>query len=441
MPNVIILHGYSDNRQSFVPLQQFLGANGFTVTDIVLGDYISLEDHITVGDLAKAFETILINKGVATTPKSINLIVHSTGGLVAREWLTRFYLEVGKECPVHRLLMLAPANFGSPLAALGRTMFGRIVKGWQTNFEVGTHILEALEMGSSYSWNLAKRDLFGPKSFYVPESCLTAVLVGSLPYQDGLRKLVGKDGTDGTVYVSTANLNATGLSFEFTAGVQVPAVQSWPKSAGKIAFAVFPNRDHGSITRPDTLTPDLGEFILRFLALNTPDYPQFMTDCDAQTKATLPETPASTNLHTFQNLAARVSDDLGMAISDFFLEFYERPHTAAEAVTIDDLMVKVHTDVLQTVHNFKLDESYRSFIFDLTTLNQAIADGEELMFSLSAASPSKLIGYSVDQANSLGELPLDKDSPNHDLFWRPNETLLMDIVVERTQDAKVFQLY
>jgi hypothetical protein len=27
------------------------------------------------------------------------------------------------------------------------------------------------------------------------------------------------------------------------------------------------------------------------------------------------------------------------------------------------------------------------------------------------------------------------------LFWRPNETLLMDITVERTQDAKLFNLY
>src|SRR5664279_4302833 len=102
MPNVIILHGYSDTRQSFVALQQFLGANGFTVTDIVLGDYVSLEDHITIEDLAKAFQKILLDKSIPTDPKSMNLIVHSTGTLVAREWMTRYYLEAGKDCPVPR---------------------------------------------------------------------------------------------------------------------------------------------------------------------------------------------------------------------------------------------------------------------------------------------------------------------------------------------------
>jgi hypothetical protein len=41
----------------------------------------------------------------------------------------------------------------------------------------------------------------------------------------------------------------------------------------------------------------------------------------------------------------------------------------------------------------------------------------------------------------MGELPLDKDSASYPLFWRPNETLLLDITVERTQDAKLFNLY
>jgi pimeloyl-ACP methyl ester carboxylesterase len=441
MRNVVILHGYSDNRQSFVPLQQFLGANGFAVTDIVLGDYISLEDHITIEDLAKAFQTILPAKNMSTAPGSMNLIVHSTGALVAREWLTRYYLEAGKECPLRRFLMLAPANFGSPLAALGRTMFGRIVKGWRTNFETGTHILEALEMGSTYSWKLAQRDLFGPRSFYVPDTCLCAILVGGQPYQDALRQLVDKNGSDGTVYVCTANLNATGLSLRFAANSQVPTLQSWPKSARPIPFAVFPNRDHASIVRPDTLDPELGNFILKFLRLDLTAQQEFASECDARTRQTLPPSPASSLFHTFQNLVSRVADDLGMSIPDYFLEFYEHPHTPEEALTIDDLMVKVHNDVLQYVHNYKRDESYRSFIFDLTTLNGALANGEELVFSLSAANPSNTIGYSIGNANSLGELPVDINSPSYPLFWRPNETLLMDITVERTQDARLFQLY
>ena len=267
------------------------------------------------------------------------------------------------------------------------------------------------------------------------------ILVGSQPYQGGLRQLVDKDGTDGTVYVATANLNATGFSLRFTANSQAPTVQTWPKSASPIAFAVFPDRDHASIIRPDTLDPNLGTFIVRFLRLDLPNYQQFADACDARTRQTLPTSPDKSTLHTFQNLVTRVTDDLGMSIPDYFLEFYERPHTPEEAVAIDALMVKVHTDVLQDVHNYKPDESYRSFIFDLTTLNGAISGGEELVFSLSAANPTTTIGYSVGNANSVGELPVDKDSPSYPLFWRPNETLLMDITVERIQDAKLFQFF
>ena len=53
---VVILHGYSDNSSSFQPLAQFLKAQGFTVVPIYLGNYVTLEDTITIPDLAKALE-------------------------------------------------------------------------------------------------------------------------------------------------------------------------------------------------------------------------------------------------------------------------------------------------------------------------------------------------------------------------------------------------
>ena len=443
MIKTIILHGYSDDYKSFIPLRTFLAANGLNVTEIGLGNYITLEDHITIEDLAKAFDAVLKIKGIPTEPGSFDLIVHSTGGLVAREWLARYYLETGLGCPVKHLLMLAPANFGSPLAQLGQTMFGRIVKGWQSNFEVGTQVLQALELASPYSWRLARRDLFGAKSFFDPAVCMTAVFVGSVPYQQGLRQIVNKNGSDGTVYVATANLNATALSLVFPADKQVPVMKAWSKTAQPVAFAVFPNRTHESITLPDTLPGDFGLLILRFLRLVPADYPQFFADCKALTAQTLPTAgpdPDNPYFHRYQNLVTRVADDLGMEVSDYFLEFYARPHTAEDEVSIDQLMLDVHSQVIQDVHNFKNDESYRSMIFDLNQLDTILAGGKQLMFSLSAAGPSDLIDYSVGANNNVGELPVDQNSPNFPLFFRPNETLLLDIVVERTQDSDVFTL-
>jgi alpha-beta hydrolase superfamily lysophospholipase len=112
---VVILHGYSDNSSSFEPLARFLKDKGFVVVPIFLGNYITLEDTITVPDLTKAFEAALHQESLPVDePGGIDLVVHSTGSLVAREWMTRFYLEAGRPCPVRRYLMLAPANFGSP---------------------------------------------------------------------------------------------------------------------------------------------------------------------------------------------------------------------------------------------------------------------------------------------------------------------------------------
>jgi hypothetical protein len=340
--------------------------------------------------------------------------------------------------------MLAPANFGSPLAQLGQTMFGRVVKGWQSNFEVGTKVLEALEMASPYSWQLARRDLFGSKSFFDPAVCMTAVFVGSLPYPAGLRQVVNKNGGDGTVYVATANLNATALSVIFPAGTQLPILKSLAPAYQPIAFAVFPNRTHESITLPDDSPPDFGQMILEFLKLVPADYPGFLVKCQTLMDQTLPPTgpnPDDPHFHRYQNLVTRVVDDFDAPVSDYFLEFYERPHSAEDAASIDQLMLDVHTQVIQDVHNFKNDESYRSIIFDLTQLNATLAGNKELMFSLSAAGPSNIIDYSVGAKNNVGELPLDQNSPNFATFFRPNQTLLVDITVERTQDSSVFALF
>lgn len=440
---VIILHGYSDESASFKPLANFLKAQGFKAVPIYLGDYVSLEDNVTIPDLAKAFVNALADKGISTKEASFDLIVHSTGALVAREWMTRFFLEHDLPCPVDHFLMLAPANFGSPLGHLGKTMFGRIVKGWKTGFQSGTQVLSALELASPYTFDLARRDLFGGKSFYQPQMCKTAVLVGSKPYQTGFRKLVDKNGGDGTVYVSTANLNCAGMRLSFRKGQDAPTSEPWNSAAEPIAFGVFPDRDHASITDPGKGDAELGAMIVSFLKTNSvPAYTQFFTQCQERTDKTLPEKPAQDIYHTYQHLVTRVTDDLGFAVTDYFLEFYEKPATARDRFKVDDLMIRVHTEILEAVHPYSLDESYRSFIFDLTDLRTALLGGEQLMFSLSAAPLGRYVGFSTGAPNDFSEIPIGKksDGTPDSWFWRPNQTLLLDIGIERTQDPKLFKL-
>src|SRR5437867_830997 len=87
---VIILHGWSDSSDSFRSLAGWLEQNGFNVIDIYLGDYLSMNDEITLTDLGVAFERALAEKNIAQNRFSFDVIVHSTGGLVIREYLRQF---------------------------------------------------------------------------------------------------------------------------------------------------------------------------------------------------------------------------------------------------------------------------------------------------------------------------------------------------------------
>ena len=50
---VAILHGWSDDSDSFKPLAKFLKKNGYRTVPLFLGDYISLRDDVKIDDVAK----------------------------------------------------------------------------------------------------------------------------------------------------------------------------------------------------------------------------------------------------------------------------------------------------------------------------------------------------------------------------------------------------
>src|SRR5450759_228105 len=103
---VLIIHGWSDHSSSFVPLANFLIQNGFEARILWLADYISEDDDVRVEDVAKRMNAVIgdmIKSG--TLEKRFDVIVHSTGGLVARAWLTGY--DDPKACPMKRLIMLA----------------------------------------------------------------------------------------------------------------------------------------------------------------------------------------------------------------------------------------------------------------------------------------------------------------------------------------------
>lgn len=53
---VLIVHGWSDDSDSFKPLASFLKAQGFKTVSLFLADYLSMDDDVTHADAAKAME-------------------------------------------------------------------------------------------------------------------------------------------------------------------------------------------------------------------------------------------------------------------------------------------------------------------------------------------------------------------------------------------------
>ena len=86
--SVVLLHGWSDDSRAFEPLAGRLAQTGRSVVPLWLGDYLSLDDDVTLPDIAQRLEAVLQEKvaaGLLQLP--MDFIVHSTGALVARQWL------------------------------------------------------------------------------------------------------------------------------------------------------------------------------------------------------------------------------------------------------------------------------------------------------------------------------------------------------------------
>jgi len=79
---VAILHGWSDNSESFRPLAKYLKDKGYKTIPIFLGDYISLRDDVNIDDVAKRMEEVVLEKmarpKTARTTSVRNSILSST---------------------------------------------------------------------------------------------------------------------------------------------------------------------------------------------------------------------------------------------------------------------------------------------------------------------------------------------------------------------------
>src|SRR5215212_8835296 len=215
---LVLIHGYSDLGVSFEPWRRALGGRGYDVSSIHVPSYRSLTNEVTIKDIAEGLDRALRIRAGLAADEPFDAIVHSTGMLVIRAWLTAY---AKRRDRLKHLIGLAPATFGSPLAHKGRSWLGALFKGNRERgpdfLEAGDRILDGLELGSRFTWDLAHLDLLGPDTYYGPtkRTPYAFVFIGTSDY-GWLKRAVTEPGTDGTVRWSGCGLNCRKITVDLT---------------------------------------------------------------------------------------------------------------------------------------------------------------------------------------------------------------------------------
>lgn len=387
MPNpLILIHGYSDKGDSFKNWKQKLIETGrYAPADVHICSYRSLTNEVTIKDIAEGFDRALrIYAGIKPN-QSFDAMVHSTGMLVLRSWLTLY----SRAARVKRIIALAPASFGSPLAHKGRSWLGAIFKGNRERgpdfMEAGDLVLDGLELGSKFTWDLAHTDLLGEKIFYGSgtDTPFIFTFCGNKQY-GGLRgAITSAPGTDGTVRWAGCTLNTRKILLDFT---KPPTEKRFDISDWKadertnLAMPLIPLEGYNHASIIEEPGSELVQMVTDALEVeNVNDYTAWI----AKTAKLVEQ--AGHNMQKWQQFIVHATDERGDGIKDFNLQLYKCKNGGDCANDNDWEPVRIE------VHAYSTDNSYRSFHVNLDDLRHNELIGLKMEFM--ASSGTNLLGY------------------------------------------------
>src|ERR1700741_1127331 len=105
---VVIIHGYSDEGKNAASWCRELEKLKYDTRELLhVIDYVSLTNEVTIKDIAEGFDRALRIRAGLNEGQEFDAIVHSTGMLVIRSWLTAY---AGRRDRLKHLIGLAPAT-------------------------------------------------------------------------------------------------------------------------------------------------------------------------------------------------------------------------------------------------------------------------------------------------------------------------------------------
>jgi pimeloyl-ACP methyl ester carboxylesterase len=305
--DLVFLHGWEGDLETYGDLPDLLHREGRGVNRLHLGRYATGLDDLSIDDFAIALHQAYRAKEFS---RPFDVVVHSTGALVVRRWLSRFF-RPGARSPIRKLIMAAPANNGSRLASWGK----KLPWSW------GNAVLDGLRLGSALTWELncewmrtqRHRRMRGLEC-YILQGCNSQIQFPG--FLDRVDAFVGLDipvfeerGSDNTVRYCASNLNMKGACLKEGQGMDAKRVHT----IEGIPIFAFGDRNHfgdrhGILAAIRTSTDPVLNLIRRIVddrklpAVSTPDdHPRKLC---------------------FMMLNIRVVDQLGRPHENFVPRFY-----------------------------------------------------------------------------------------------------------------------
>lgn len=454
---VIFVHGWSVNdTRTYGELPQWLatqpGPDGqpFQTANIYLGRYISFDDTVTLDDLGRAFEQAIRDELAPQlrAGERFACITHSTGGPVVRNWINLCHRSDLRRCPLSHLIMLAPANHGSALAQLGKSRLARVkcfLQDTSGGYQPGQRVLDWLELGSEPSWQL-NRDWLDFD--LVKQGLFPFVLTGQRidrSLYDALNSYTDEPGSDGVVRVAAANLNYGYLRL-VQQGITVrPEVR---QRTAPTALGVLPGLAHSgetmgiirSVRLDNADTHPTAQWVLRCLGVaNSGHYSRLAKELSALTESTQEAErkersrglfPRTYITSRYSMVLFRVVDDRGEALSDYDLFI-----TAGPVYSEQDLPPGFFVDRQRN----RLNPGKLTYYLDHDVLSDGLArakiDGK-LGFRV-RARPDEKPG---ERLAFYRELDYRSTFDTLSKYLAPNETLMIELVLERHLDKAVFRI-
>jgi len=475
--DLIVIHGYSSSARSVKKslgsaLQKANGRRGSrAIPDLKLhyADYLSLDDQVQLEDVAESLYLELVSKGFldekTKNKRTLNFIVHSTGGLVVRQLLKQ-YDWMGLKDRVRSIVFLAPANFGSPLAHKGRSQLGRVkavveklmgsgtyVSEWQFG-EVGSEILKDLELCSPRQWDISNFDLLHPKygSLYGVDGINAWVFTGANS-DTPARLIADTEGTDGVIMTSGAGLSIRRLNLDLVHPMpeQRETEAGWSYGLKKKRLPAVPQMildelDHGDILEDK----DVMDLVLEaFKVGSQADHDKLV---DAMRQVEERRNPAAS--HRYQQFVFKVTDDRDNPVNDYDVTFRAWSNEALRARGVTpsryeplfqdgsldaehdrmlyaDLSEKLDTSLRDLAHRHSTGKNMRRFLVNATEILNTMDKDVVLTFSLMASSGDDRIHYATRNVDNIVVHPAPAGEPS--LFY-PDTTTQVAIKIDRYGD-------